>query len=45
MRVDSGGAEEVISKARVEANVALDFIASRWGDFVELDAPETDNLV
>jgi hypothetical protein len=45
VRLDSGSAEEVTSKARLEANVALDLIASRVGEFIDLDTPETDNLV
>lgn len=44
-RVRNGTAEEVASWARSEANVALDLIASRFGEFVNLDEPETDNLV
>ncbi|MDF3071783.1 MAG: hypothetical protein K0R38_7384, partial [Polyangiaceae bacterium] len=44
-RVPSGTADEVASRARSEANVALDLIAGRVGEFVDLDAPETDNVV
>lgn len=44
-RVPTGTADEVASRARSEANVALDLIAGRFGEFVDLDAPETDNIV
>jgi len=44
VRLHSGTAEQAISTARLEAQVALDIIAAKLGEFVELDAPETDNL-
>jgi hypothetical protein len=45
VRVDSGTIDRVISQTRSEAQLALDLIAGQFGEFIDLDAPETDNLV